>query len=141
MIVMNVQICRPMTMAYLFGFIRLYQLHRPLSETTVCMYFEVSVISVSICPCLFLSVCLSHSPILSLCVFLSLSHSVSVSMSLTLSVSVCLCLVCLSVSLPLSLIRQAMKQRDRFKKEKNCPKFKKQRRHVKYMVRQAKKTF
>ena len=31
-------------------------------------------------------------------------------------------------------IRQAMKQRDRFKKEKNYPEFKKQRRHVKYLA-------
>ena len=38
-------------------------------------------------------------------------------------------------------IRQAMKQRDRFKKQKNYPEFKKQRRHVKYLVRQAKKTY
>ena len=34
-----------------------------------------------------------------------------------------------------------MKQRDRFKKQKNYPEFKKQRRHVKYLVRQAKKTY
>ena len=38
-------------------------------------------------------------------------------------------------------IRQAMKQRDRFKKQKNYPEFKKQRRHVKYLGRQAKKTY
>ena len=36
-----------------------------------------------------------------------------------------------------------MKQRDRFKKqkEKKYPEFKKQRRHVKYLGRQAKKTY
>ena len=38
-------------------------------------------------------------------------------------------------------IRQAIKQRDRFKKEKKYPEFKKQRKHVKYLVRQAKKTY
>ena len=66
--------------------------------------------------------------------------------------SVCLFL-CLSVFLSLSVknrslppwitvdIRQAMKQRDRFKKQKNYPQFKKQRRHVKYLLRQAKKTY
>ena len=34
-----------------------------------------------------------------------------------------------------------MKQMDRFKKQKNYHEFKKQRRHVKYLVRQAKKTY
>ena len=34
-----------------------------------------------------------------------------------------------------------MKQRDRFKKQKNYPEFKNQRKGVKYLVRQAKKTY
>lgn len=38
-------------------------------------------------------------------------------------------------------IRKAMNQRDRFKKAKNYSEFKNQRRHVKYLVRQAKKAY